>query len=221
MMYLPCAELQTHPGLDVTAAVIWLHGLGSNGHDFESLVPELRLSADMNIRFVFPHAPSMPVTINNGYVMPAWYDIVEMSLNRKVDTSQLRASANEVVKLIEREITRGVPSHKILLAGFSQGGAVVYEAALSYEKPLAGLLILSSYFATGETIVLHDVNKNIPIMIQHGSQDTVVDESLGQGAYRQLIDLGYKANYESYAMQHSVCYEQIQSISQWLQERLR
>jgi phospholipase/carboxylesterase len=220
MNYLPSVELETNPTQKVQAAVIWLHGLGSNGHDFESLVPELSLPAQLNIRFIFPHAPSIPVTINNGYVMPAWYDIVELSLNRKVDVTQLCASADQVMALVEREIARGIPSHKILLAGFSQGGAVVFQAALSSAKPLAGLLILSSYFATSDTITLQETNKKMPILIQHGTEDTVVDESLGQRAYKQLRELGYNASYESYPMQHSVCYEQIKSISRWLQERL-
>ncbi|HWV16313.1 MAG TPA: alpha/beta fold hydrolase [Cellvibrio sp.] len=221
MTYLPCVELQTDSRLPAQAAVIWLHGLGADGHDFASLVPQLKLPADRNIRFIFPHAPSIPVTVNNGYVMPAWYDILEMSLDRKVDVAQLRASAQQIVALIERESARGIAGDKIIIAGFSQGGAVAYEVALSYAKPLAGLLVLSSYLATGDTLVASEANKKIPILIQHGSQDSVVNEALGQRAFRQLSDLGYAVAYESYEMDHTLCIEQIQSISRWLSERLQ
>lgn len=221
MTYLPSVDLETKPALPATAAIIWLHGLGADGHDFAALVPELQLPDTLNIRFIFPHAPSIPVTINRGYVMPAWYDILEMSLDRKVDVAQLRASAEQVIALIEREIARGIPSDKIIIAGFSQGGAVAYEAALSFAQPLGGLLILSSYFATSETLVADAANKTIPILIQHGSADPVVSEVLGQRAYRQLKDLGYSVAYESYAMEHTLCAEQIASLSLWLQQRLQ
>lgn len=219
MNYLPCVEVQSNPKIEVAGAVIWLHGLGADGNDFVPVVRELRLPAELNLRFVFPHAPSIPVTINNGYVMPAWYDIYEMTLDRKVDVAQLRASAEQVHALIEREIERGVPSEKILIAGFSQGGAVAYEAALSYAKPLAGLLALSTYFATHETVVEDAANKAIPILIQHGSADPVVNEVLGQRAYRQLTDRGYSVRYESYAMEHTLCGEQVSAIGKWLAER--
>ncbi len=126
MKYLPCVEIET--AVDVTASVIWLHGLGADGHDFAPLVPELQLPDDLAIRFIFPHAPSIPVTINSGYLMPAWYDILEMNLERKVDERQLIASAEAVQRLVEREIARGVASEKIILVGFSQGGAVAYLA---------------------------------------------------------------------------------------------
>lgn len=221
MTYLSCVELQTAPRLPAQAAVIWLHGLGADGHDFASLVPQLKPPADRNIRFIFPHAPSIPVTVNNGYVMPALYDILEMSLDRRVDVAQLRASAQQIVALIEREIASGIASDKIIIAGFSQGGAVAYEVALSYAKPLAGLLVLSSYLATGDTLVTSEANKKIPILIQHGSQDSVVNEALGQRAFRQLSGLGYAVTYESFEMDHTLCIEQIQSISRWLSERLQ
>jgi phospholipase/carboxylesterase len=220
MNYLPCVEVQSNPQTDVAGSVIWLHGLGSDGHDFASLVPELNLPSTLNLRFIFPHAPSMAITINNGYVMPAWYDIFELSLDRKIDVAQLRASAEQVHALIEREIGRGVPSEKIIIAGFSQGGAVAYEAALSFTKPLAGLLALSTYFATHETLIENAANKSISILIQHGSEDAVVDEVLGQRAYRQLLDRGYAVQYESYPMEHTLCGEQVDAIAKWLQERL-
>ena len=219
MSYLPCVEMQSNPKIEVTGAVIWLHGLGADGNDFVPVARELHLPATLNLRFVFPHAPSITITINNGYVMPAWYDIYEMTLDRKIDVTQLRASAEQVHALIQREIERGVPSEKIIIAGFSQGGAVAYEAALSYGKPLAGLLALSTYFATHETVVADAANKNIPILIQHGSADPVVSEVLGQRAYRLLLDRGYAVQYESYAMEHTLCAGQVDKIGLWLRER--
>src|SRR5690606_10682473 len=143
MSYLSCVEIE--PDQQADSAIIWLHGLGADGHDFASLVPQLNFPKKSSTRGIFPHAPSMPVTINGGYVMPAWYDILEMSIDRRVDVAQLRASAEEVNKLIAREVARGISPQRILLAGFSQGGAVVYEAALSRAEPLGGLLVLSSY----------------------------------------------------------------------------
>ncbi|MEN0037061.1 MAG: dienelactone hydrolase family protein [Cellvibrio sp.] len=221
MEYLPCVEKLNQPQLPVTASVIWLHGLGADGNDFAPLVPELRLPKDLSVRFVFPHAPHIPVTINNGYVMPAWYDILEMNLDRKVDEAQLVASADAVQNLIERELARGVPSEKIILVGFSQGGAVAYQAGLTYEKPLAGLLILSSYFATHATASIHPANQKTPILIQHGTRDPIVNETLGQRAYRFLQDRGCSVNYESYPMEHTVCMEQVESMSRWIQAVLK
>lgn len=221
MEYLPCVEKQNQPQLPVTASIIWLHGLGADGNDFAPLVPELRLPNDLSVRFVFPHAPHIPVTINNGYVMPAWYDILEMNLDRKVDEAQLVASADAVQHLIERELARGIPSEKIILVGFSQGGAVAYQAGLTYEKSLAGMLILSSYFATHATASIHPANQKTPILIQHGTRDPIVNEALGQRAYRFLQDRGSNVNYESYPMEHTVCMEQVESMSRWIQSVLK
>lgn len=212
--------IEVEPASPADATVIWLHGLGSNGHDFVPVVPELGLSANLPIRFIFPHAPELPVTVNGGYVMPAWYDIYELSLDRRIDTQQLEQSAAAIEKLIDREIARGIPAERIVLAGFSQGGAVVYQAALASEKKLAGLLVLSSYYATGKTIQLNPLNKSLPILIQHGVQDPVVPEVLGQTATQQLTDLGYSVQYQQYPMQHTVCGPQIIAIGQWLQQVL-
>lgn len=218
MPLLPAIELET--GKEVDAAVIWLHGLGASGHDFEPIVPELKLPDGLDVRFIFPHAPEIPVTINGNYVMPAWYDILEMNLDRKVDEAQLRASADAAKAFIQREIERGISSDRIVIAGFSQGGAVAYETALSYDKPLAGVLALSTYFATADSIQLHEANRHIPIHISHGSADPVVPESLGQVAYRKLSDMGYQPEFSSYPMEHNVCLEQIleigQKLGQWL-----
>lgn len=215
---LPCIEVE--PNQTATAAVIWLHGLGASGHDFEPIVPELQLPETMAVRFIFPHAPQIPVTINNGYVMPAWYDLLSMDIDRKVDETQLIASSDAVVALIERELARGISSDKIVLAGFSQGGAVVYHAALSCAKPLAGLMALSTYFATADSIALSAENQSIPVLIHHGTRDGVVAEILGQRAQTALTGKGYAVEYQTYPMEHSVCPEQIRDISNWLQKVL-
>ncbi|TXH69205.1 MAG: carboxylesterase [Thiothrix sp.] len=218
MDYLPAVIVE--PAQAATASVIWLHGLGADGHDFEPIVPELNLPANAAIRFIFPHAPSLPVTINGGYVMPAWYDILAMDIDRKVDVKQLEASAQAVAKLIDREVEKGIPSERILLAGFSQGGAVAYQTALSYPKPLAGLLAMSTYFATADTIQLHAANQNLPIAIFHGLQDPVVPESLGQKAQQRLQALGYAPEYFTYAMEHSVNAAELKDLAKFIQSWL-
>jgi len=217
-MSLSCIEVLTSK--EPTSTIIWLHGLGADGRDFEAIVPELNLDPSLAIRFIFPNAASIPVTINGGMVMPAWYDILDMSIDRKVDTKQLNQSATDIITLVEQEIARGIPSEKIILAGFSQGGAVVYQAALTYHKPLAGLLAMSTYLATSETIVLAENNAKLPMMVMHGSQDPVVPESLGQFAKSFFIDKGYNCQYKTYLMQHSVCAEQITDISRWINKTL-
>lgn len=219
MPLLPAIELETTSQPD--SAVIWLHGLGADGNDFAPIVPALKLPKDMGIRFIFPHAPSIAVTVNGGFVMPAWYDILEMDIDRKVDITGLMQSADEIIAFIDREIERGIDSRRILIAGFSQGGAVAYQVVLSSEKPLAGLLAMSTYFATRETITLNDTNKAIPIKIQHGQLDPVVPESLGKQATTTLVKLGYSVSYQSYPMEHAVCPEQIDDISDWIQTTLR
>ena len=218
MNYLPCVEVEPQNPADAT--VIWLHGLGADGHDFEPIVPELKFPDNAAIRFIFPHAPSMPVTINNGMVMPAWYDILELSLDKKVDEKQLLASSQAIAVLIDKEISRGIDSARIVIAGFSQGGAVGYHTALTYTKPLAGLIAMSTYFATSASIVPSKENKSLPIQIYHGRMDPVVSEPLGKIAHKALKVLGYNVSYETYAMQHSVCAEEINDISRWIQKIL-
>lgn len=218
MALLPCVEVE--PAGEARAAVVWLHGLGADGHDFEPIVPHLGLPAEAGVRFVFPHAPAIPVTINNGYVMPAWYDILGMDLDRRVDEDGLRASARAVAALIEREIERGIPTERIVLAGFSQGGAVGYELALSYPKPLAGLLALSTYFATQNSVEPHDANTGIPILICHGTRDPVVPETHGAASHRRLVEMGYAAEYRTYPVEHGVDLQEIRDIGVWLTARL-
>jgi phospholipase/carboxylesterase len=218
MPVLPCIEIE--PVSNATAAVIWLHGLGADGNDFVPIIPQLQLPESMAVRFVFPNAPSIPITINAGYVLPAWYDILELKLDRKIDLEQLINSSEQIRRLIDREIDRGIPSERIVLAGFSQGGAVSYQTALTYMQPLAGLLCLSTYFATADTITPNIANKRIPIQICHGTGDPMVAEAMGRKAHQRLSGMGYSVDYKSYPMGHEVCLEEIADISGWLQQVL-
>lgn len=203
------------------AAVIWLHGLGASGHDFVPIVPELKLPEAMAVRFVFPHAPVIPVTINGGMMMPAWYDILAMGgANRQLDHSQLMGSAEAIGALIDRERSKGIASSRIVLAGFSQGGAVAYHAAFTYPDSLAGLMAMSTYFPTHKTIEQATVNTSLPVHIFHGKHDPVVPESMGLDALAALKALGCEAEYQSYPMEHEVHPLQIRDISTWLQKVL-
>ncbi|MCP3870364.1 MAG: carboxylesterase [Gammaproteobacteria bacterium] len=215
MVYLPSVEIE--PQTTADTAVIWLHGLGADGHDFEPIVPELRLPASAAVRFVFPHAPAIPVTVNGGLVMPAWYDILDMAIDRRVDIAQLMASADSIRLLIDREIERGIDSRRIVVAGFSQGGAVALQAALTYPKRLCGYLGLSTYFATASQIQPAPVNEGLPVLVCHGSEDPVVPEPVGRAGYEKLQELGYPGEYKTYPMEHAVCAEEIADISTWFQ----
>ncbi len=208
--------IEPRSGRPADACVFILHGLGADGHDFEPLVPALTLKEGLDVRFILPHAPRLPVTINGGMVMPAWYDIHEMSLDRRVDTRQLVASAERIQALVQEQIDHGIDSRRIILAGFSQGGAVAYQAALSFPAPLGGLLAMSTYFATAETIELNEANRGLPIEIHHGSFDPVVPEALGKAAQQRLQALDYPVNYRSYPMAHAVCPQQVGDIAAWL-----
>ncbi|WP_296931186.1 alpha/beta fold hydrolase [uncultured Marinobacter sp.] len=218
MQDLKYIEIET--GENPTAAVIWLHGLGASGHDFEPVVPELGLPEDAAIRFIFPHAPNLPVTINGGMSMPAWYDIKAMDIDRVVDTEQLRASADAVARLVEREKEKGVPANRIIIAGFSQGGAVAYELGLSFPERFAGILALSTYFATAKTVQRSEANADVPINVYHGTFDPMVPESLGVRSVETLREMGYDPAYQTYPMEHSVCLEEIQDIGRFIRRHL-
>jgi phospholipase/carboxylesterase len=218
MSLLPAIEQETATNPD--AVVLWLHGLGADGHDFAPIVPELNLPAELAIRFIFPHAPSRPVTVNGGYVMPAWFDILEMDIDRKVDVPQLMVSAAAISQFIDRELARGIDSRRIILAGFSQGGAVAYQVSLSYAQRLGGLIAMSTYFATNSTITLSEANSDLPIEIHHGVYDPVVPQALGISAAEFLKDRGYSVAFRTYPMDHSVCPQQIGHISEALQRFL-
>ncbi len=221
MEILPTLEKHYLPDRDVKASVIWLHGLGADGNDFAPIVPQLNLSLDFGVRFIFPHAPAIPVTINSGYVMPAWYDIKQVDVDRHVDNEQLQESASRIHDLIDREIERGIQSTRIIVAGFSQGGAVSFEAALSYEQPLAGIMALSTYFATVGTIKINAIQQSIPILICHGEHDPVVSESLGKRSRASLEKLGFDPEYHSYPIEHSVCPQEIEDIGNWISRVLK
>lgn len=202
-------------------AVIWLHGLGANGHDFVPVVPELGLSSDYGVRFIFPHAPSIAVTINGGYVMPAWYDILDRSLDRRIDVNQIQASSDRINDLIDEQVRLGIPSQNIIVAGFSQGGAVAYHNVLTNSRPLAGLLALSTYIATEQDISEVDIDRALPIKVDHGDYDDVVPPALGVRAVQKLNSLGLSPEFKRYGMAHQVCMEQIKDIGRWMNEVFR
>lgn len=215
---LPCVEL--NPATAATAAIIWLHGLGADGHDFEPIVPELKLPPELAIRYVFPHAPSMPVTVNNGAVMPAWYDILNFDTERRCNVAQLLASSAAVHKLIDRELERGIASDRIILAGFSQGGAVNFQAGLTYDKPLGGMLALSTYFPTAEAVEVHPANAGLPILLCHGTSDPLLPLSMARNSKRELERLGLGAELKTYPMGHSLCLEELLDIAEFIHAHL-
>ncbi|MGD7036722.1 alpha/beta hydrolase [Methylotuvimicrobium buryatense] len=200
--------------------VIWMHGLGADGHDFEGIVPELGLPDDLGIRFCFPNAPVRPVTINGGMAMRAWYDIVDMSLERQVDKAGIAESSASILKLIDREIADGVPSENILLAGFSQGGVIALDAGLKCLHRLAGILALSCYLPTWPEVVpaLFEVNRSLPIMMAHGSFDNVVARESGRAAFEALTSIGYSVVWKEYPMAHSVCFEEVGDIADFIRQ---
>lgn len=217
---LPCVEIEPSSGA-ADGAVIWLHGLGADGHDFEPLVPHLGLGEDHRVRFVFPHAPRIPVTINMGMVMPAWYDIVQMDLRRAHDESGVRASQARVETLVRRERERGVPAARIVLAGFSQGGAVAVHTALRHEERLAGVLALSTYLVCEDSLEAErsEVNRDVRVFQAHGTFDPMVPVERGVAARDRLLELGYDVTWHTYPMEHQVHPEEIRDIGEWLAEQ--
>lgn len=213
-------EIET--GLAPKASVIWLHGLGADGHDFEPVVPELVGPGERALRFVFPHAPVRPVTINNGFQMRAWYDIVGIDRHSIEDEAGIRASDAAVRALIARENERGVPANRIVLAGFSQGGAMALFTGLRYPEKLAGLMGLSCYLVLASTFEAerHEANQSTPIFMAHGTFDPVIDVSLGEDSRKFLESKGYSIEWHAYPMPHSVCAEEIAAIAQWLRRVL-
>lgn len=205
------------------ASVIWMHGLGADGNDFVPIVRELDLSGCPGIRFIFPHAETMPVTINGGYVMRAWYDILGMDLVRREDEPGLRRSEARIAQLIDREVGRGIPASRIVLAGFSQGCAMTLQTGLRYPQTLAGLLCLSGYLPLADTLIAerHPSNQQTPIFLAHGRGDAVVTIDRAHASRERLTALGYAVEWYDYPMQHSVCEEEIEDISKWLQRVLR
>jgi phospholipase/carboxylesterase len=217
---LDAVEIETGPA--PTGAVIWLHGLGADGHDFEPIVPELIRAGERPLRFVFPHAPVRPVSLNGGYPMRAWYDIVALDRRALEDESGIRASQASITALIRRENERGIHSERIVLAGFSQGGAMALYAGTRYPEKLAGIMGLSCYLLLAERFSAEraPANQSTPVFLAHGSQDPVVAPQLGEEARRQLHAAGYAIEWHSYAMPHSVCPQEVADIAAWLRRVL-
>lgn len=215
--------IQLDTGPNPTASIIWLHGLGADGNDFVPIVHELDLTGCPAIRFVFPHAPTMPVTINNGYVMRAWYDILGADLVRREDEAGLRQSQALVEQLIECEKARGVPAGRIILAGFSQGCAMTLQTGLRHSEKLAGLLGLSGYLPLYTLIPeeRHNANQDTPIFLAHGRYDPIVPIDRAEKSRDILRSLDYNVEWHEYPMQHSVCKEEIDDIGVWLKQVLR
>ena len=201
-----------------TAAVIWLHGLGADGHDFEAIVPELDLTGAPPIRFIFPHAPMRSVTINHGMVMRAWYDILELNIDRKIDHEGLEESAALIGRLIADQISAGIPADRIILAGFSQGGAMTYHVGLPHDPPLGGLMVLSAYLADPQVA---NQSGSVPLLCCHGNLDPVVPHALGKSSADRLQELGWPIEWHDYMAPHGLHPDQIGDISRWLVDRLQ
>ncbi len=220
---LETVEIET--GRNPAVSIIWLHGLGADGNDFVPVVQELDLSQAPPIRFIFPHAPMQPVSINNGYVMRAWYDVSHGDLegkSRQADEQGVRASQAAIGELIEREEDRGISNKNMMLAGFSQGGAIALQTGLRYPQPLAGVMALSTYLPLVESFAQEaaPANAKTPIFMAHGTDDPVVPCAMGSNSKELLGKMGYSVEWHEYPMQHSVCLEEIQDIGAWLKRVL-
>lgn len=211
-------EIETAPNPEI--AIVWLHGLGADGNDFVPIVRELDLAGLPGIRFVFPHANTMPVTINGGYVMRSWYDIVATDLVRREDEAGLRASQLQVEALIAREKARGIPASRIILAGFSQGCAMTLQTGLRHPEPLAGMMCLSGYLPLASVAGAErtEQSKATPIFMAHGVQDPVVPFARAEDSRKVLESLGYQVEWHAYQMQHTLCLEEVQDIAKWIRK---
>lgn len=200
------------------ASIVWMHGLGADGNDFVDIVPELRLPADRGVRFVFPHAPMRPVTINGGYVMRAWYDIRDDAGTRREDPDGVRASQGAIEALVARERARGIPASAIVLAGFSQGGAMALHTGLRHPERLAGIMALSCSLPLADTLAAEaaSANRDVPIFMAHGTHDQMIPKARAQRARETLSGLSYKVEWHEYPMPHSVCMEEVGDIAAWL-----
>lgn len=204
-----------NPKEEHQATIIWLHGLGADGHDFEGVVPELRLPDHLGIKFIFPHAPYRSITINDGMSMRGWYDVKALDMSAEEDTNGINDSAQKISEIIDHEIAEGIPSTAIILAGFSQGGAIVLYTALRYRQPLLGVIALSTYLPLAERLSAEAnvANQSTPIMLAHGQYDQVIDIQYGKITLNILKSLAYEISWHEYAMQHGVCAEELVDIS--------
>jgi len=219
---VPRDVVEVETGRAPASAVIWLHGLGADGHDFEPIVPELVLPGERPLRFVFPHAPTRPVTLNGGYAMRAWYDITALDRRAPEDESGIRASQAAIETLIRRENARGIAAGRIVLAGFSQGGAMALFTGTRYPERLAGIMGLSCYQVLAKRFAAERVaaNQSTPVFLAHGTQDPVVAPQLGEEACRQLQATGYPVEWHTYSMPHAVCPQELADIAVWLRRVL-
>jgi phospholipase/carboxylesterase len=214
MSSIQTVEVET--GAEPSASVIWLHGLGADGHDFEPIVPELRLPATLPTRFVFPHAPVRPVTINGGMAMRAWYDIVTLDRGGPVDSAGIDESSAALEALIERELERGIAPARIVVAGFSQGGAIAINTVLRAEARLAGLMGLSTWLALPDALQRDNLDTSIPVFMAHGQFDPMIPMQYGRGSADRLVEAGFDVEWHDYPMAHAVCPQEIDDISRWL-----
>ena len=216
MVALPCIEIETAP--NPSATVIWLHGLGADGNDFVPIIPQLNLAKCPAIRFVFPSAPSMAVTVNGGYVMPAWYDITGRDISDREDITGIHQSATAISELIEREASRGIAYEKIVLAGFSQGSAMSLQVGLRFPHRLAGIMALSGYLPLANSLALErsEANSKTPILMAHGIWDTVITPERAEASADTLEKLGYQVDWNTYPMEHSLHPDELVDISNFL-----
>jgi phospholipase/carboxylesterase len=216
------AAITLEPPVPANATVIWLHGLGADGYDFVPIVDELRLPGSLPVRFIFPHARARPVTLNNGFVMRAWYDIKGLNRSAPDDEAGIRESQHVVDAYIAREIAGGIASARIVVAGFSQGGAIALQSGLRHAEKLGGVMALSTYLPLRESLATEGTaaNRTVQLFMCHGSQDDVVPQQLGEMSRDVLLALGYTVEWRSYPMAHSVCVEEIADVSRWLQAQL-
>ncbi|MDD5322335.1 MAG: carboxylesterase [Methylococcales bacterium] len=214
-MHSELGTIEIQPESAHKYSVIWLHGLGADGHDFENIAHELHLKAEPGIHFIFPNAPVQPITINGGMEMRAWYDILEMSMEHRVDIAGIYQSAKLIGQLISQEMDKGIPSEHVLLAGFSQGGVIALHAGLRYPHKLAGIIALSTYLPTLEQLNTErsTANNATPVFMGHGILDSIVAIESGKAAFNALHTLGYNVEWHDYLMGHSVCIEELGHIS--------
>ena len=205
------------PPQTATSAVIWLHGLGADGHDFEGIVEQLELPQDHQTRFIFPHASVHPVTINGGMEMRSWYDIRSMDMMNDIDINGINRSSAQIFDLIKTQMAQGIEPKNIVLAGFSQGGLIALHAALGFEHTLGGVLALSTYCPMFEQFEQH---RSMPIMMTHGLMDNVIPLSIAQDSMQGLKQKGYQVNWQTYPMAHQLCYEEVVDIANWFKKIL-
>jgi phospholipase/carboxylesterase len=213
-------HIELNPSTPPVGTVIWMHGLGADGNDFVPIVDELHLPKNLPLRFIFPNAPERPVTLNNGYIMRAWFDIESLNTSARIDHEGISDSIEDIQHFIEKEHERGIPYENIILAGFSQGAVMAMLTGLQFSKKLGGIIALSGYLPSNEKIQFQAANQSTAIFLAHGSQDPVVPFLLGEMTKKLLVERHYSVDWHAYNMPHSVCLEEIKDISEWLQKRI-